>query len=755
MVTIFGIRHHGPGSAKSLRSALKNRQPDILLIEGPPDAEKLVEHVENEGLKPPVSILIYNPKDLKQAAYFPFAEFSPEWQAMKFGLKQDIPIKFIDLPQSVHFTLNNLEKENKQLSFQANENVPLQRLSKDDALLQSDPLAYAAKLSGYTDSERWWEVMFEKEENREDIFPAIIELMTALREKVKDLPPRELMREAHMRNAIRKAQKEGFQNIAVVCGAWHAPVLQNIDQYKSSADNSVLRGIKKTTTKATWVPWSYDRLSNQSGYGAGVISPAYYQLLFSNRKEVVIRWMSKVARLFRKEDLDASSAHIIESIRLADTLATMRNLTVPGINEMYESAVSIFCDGYHSKMEIINKKLIIGDLIGKVPPEIPLIPLQQDLEKAIKSARLTKEKNSIEAIDKKLDLRTPSNLAASHLLHRLKLLRINWGKQKKTSRFNTGNFSEVWKLKWKPDFAINIIEAGMWGNTVYSATSRFVLHKAVELDTLPKLTELVESVLNADLKEIIAELIYYLQDLSALTKDVQHLMDALPALVNAIRYGSTRKLDVASLEEVIDKMIPRICISLPNACVSMDEEASKALFEKLLLVNQAINILNKATYNDLWFKTINRISVLKNVNGIIRGSCNRILFDKEIINIDESATRMHFALSKASDTLDAALWIEGFLFGSGLLLIHNPILWKVLDDWITDIHIEVFQQLLPLLRRTFSEFSHPERQKMMALVKGGRMEDGQKQIGEKEKKQLDFKKAKEVISTVQMLLGID
>jgi Family of unknown function (DUF5682) len=755
LFTTFGIRHHGPGSAKSLRSALKNMQPDIVLIEGPPGAEKLIEFVGNEELKPPVSILIYNPKDLKQAAYFPFAEFSPEWQAMKFGLKQGIPIRFIDLPQSVHFTLNKLEKENPQLSFQKKENGHFKKITEEETLLQKDPLAYAARLSGYTDSERWWEVMFEKEENPEDIFPAIIDLMTALRGKVADPPPRELMREAHMRNAIRKAQKEGFQNIAVVCGAWHAPVLQNIDLYKSSADNAVLRGIKKTNTKATWVPWSYDRLSNQNGYRAGVISPAYYQLLFGNRKEVVIRWMSKVARLFRKKDLDASSAHIIEAIRLAETLATMRNLTVPGIDEMYEAAVSIFCEGHHSKMEIINKKLIVGDQIGKVSPKIPLFPLQQDLEKAIKSARLTKEKNSTEAVDKKLDLRTPSNLAASHLLHRLELLGIKWGKQKKTSRFNTGNFSEIWKLKWKPDFAINIIEAGMWGNTVYSATSRFVMHKANEVETLPKLTELVESTLNADLNEIIGELIYYLQDLSALTKDVQHLMDALPALVNAIRYGSTRKLDVASLGEVIDKMIPRICISLPNACVSIDEEASKSLFEKLLLVNQSINILNRKNFNDLWYKTLNQITALKNVNGILRGSCSRILFDKEIIDLDESTTRMRYSLSKGNDSMDAALWLEGFLFGSGLLLIHNPVLWKVLDDWISELPMENFQELLPLLRRTFSEFSHPERQKMMALVKRGRTEDGGGETEEGGQKKLDFEKAKEVISTVQMLLGIE
>jgi hypothetical protein len=35
---VFGIRHHGPGSARSLLRALDALRPDVLLIEGPPDA---------------------------------------------------------------------------------------------------------------------------------------------------------------------------------------------------------------------------------------------------------------------------------------------------------------------------------------------------------------------------------------------------------------------------------------------------------------------------------------------------------------------------------------------------------------------------------------------------------------------------------------------------------------------------------------------------------------------------------------------
>jgi hypothetical protein len=35
MIHLFGIRHHGPGSARSVLSALTSLQPDIILLEGP------------------------------------------------------------------------------------------------------------------------------------------------------------------------------------------------------------------------------------------------------------------------------------------------------------------------------------------------------------------------------------------------------------------------------------------------------------------------------------------------------------------------------------------------------------------------------------------------------------------------------------------------------------------------------------------------------------------------------------------------
>jgi Family of unknown function (DUF5682) len=727
-IKVFGIRHHGPGSAKSLVKAFDEWLPDCVLVEGAPDADNLIHHVSNEGLKPPVALLVYNPKNLQQASYYPFAEFSPEWQAMKWALEKTVPVSFMDLPLSLSFSVENknslvpvidfLEEEGNILKNEENTEGGIDSANKKPkSRIQNDPLHYMADLAGYSDSERWWEITFEQNDNPIEIFETILDMMTVLRKELNRLESTEtLLREAYMRKIIRKAQKDGFNRIAVVCGAWHAPVLAQIQNFKEKMDNDALKGLKKLTTEATWVPWSYDRLSRDSGYGAGVVSPAWYELLFGKRPNATVRWMTKAARLLRKEDLSASSAHSIEAVRLAETLAILRGRSIAGLDELEEAALSIFCDGYDTPMKLVREKLVIGDVIGRVPPEIPQVPLQRDLEASIKTARLSKEYTTSEAITKELDLRKETNLFASHLLHRLVLLNIPWGKPMKGSRYKQGTFKEIWKLLWKPDYAIRIIEAAQWGNTVEEAATNFVIKRVDTLTTLAELTELVEKALNAELKGTIPKLVKKLQEMSALSEDVLALMDALPTLVNIVKYGNVRGTDAQAVSEVINEWIPRVCIGLPLACVNCDDDATALIFSKLQNTNQAINLLNQKEHSEIWLKTLHQISDLKDVNGLLVGGCVRILFDKNRLDISKTAVRMRYALSRGSEVSYAAAWLEGFLNGSGLLLIHNESLWRILDEWVDELEMARIQELLPILRRIFANLSPSERQKLLALT---------------------------------------
>ena len=87
MNQIFGIRHHGPGSARSLLNAMNLMKPDIVLVEGPPDANQLLPLLADAQTTPPVALLVYAEEEPSRAAFFPFAEFSPEFQAIRFALQ--------------------------------------------------------------------------------------------------------------------------------------------------------------------------------------------------------------------------------------------------------------------------------------------------------------------------------------------------------------------------------------------------------------------------------------------------------------------------------------------------------------------------------------------------------------------------------------------------------------------------------------------------------------------------------------------
>ena len=717
MHTILGIRHHGPGSTRALVRALDQLAPDCILMECPHDVESLVEYVDLPGLRPPVAMLIYDPKSPKRASYLPYAEFSPEWQTMRYARREEIPIRFMDLPMSMTFGLREMESTDPQLLLHGPAEADAEAIK-----LRRDPLGAMAALAGYTDGERWWEVTFEQADNDLEVFSAILEMMDALRGEIGDVDTEEtLRREAFMRKQLRLAIKDGYENIAIVCGAYHGPALVDLRRYPTKHDNAWLKGIKKIKTAATWVPWTYDRLSYRSGYGAGVLAPMWYDMLYRDRDHVVLRWMTRAARLFRQEQLDISPAHAIQGVRLAHELAMLRGKSIAGISELREAVISVFCGGNEAGFKLIEEKLITGDVTGQIPDSIPVFPLQKDLEKQVKSARLSKEYATTETLHKDLDLRKPGNLLASRLLHRLLVLGLPWGTEKPTNERAKGSFQERWKLKWKPDFAVQIIEAGMWGSTVAEAAANYLRKQATETEQLAEITQWTERALKADLPNAVAGLLVRLEQLAALTDDTYLLLDTLPPLVRVLRFGDTRQTDVSAAGRVVEQLVPRVCIGLPAACSGVDQERAEIIFEQIRAAHRAVARLQRPEFTEQWERALVSVAETSVTAPLLRGGATRLLFDRQVFDLDETITHLHFALSPAAKTADGAAWLEGFLHGSGLLLVHVPALWNAVNGWVEGIDWENFTPLLPALRRTFANFSGAEREKLLALAKRGEL----------------------------------
>ena len=581
MTELYGVRHHGPGSARSVRAALREQRPDVVLIEGPPEADGLIELAADPGMQPPVALLGYVPGEPKTAAFWPFAVFSPEWQAIRYALDAGVPVRFCDLPAA------------RQLAMaQGRWAGPGPRI---------DPVAELARTAGYDDPERWWEDVVEHVPGPA-VFDALAEAIGILRADAGEPDPRDAIREAYMRKVLRRTVKDGYRRIAVVCGAWHVPALQA--RPAAVADDRLLRGLPTMKATLTWVPWTYGRLSYASGYGAGIRSPGWYDHLFSSSGQPVERWLAKAAAVLRDEGVPVSSAHVIESVRLAEALAALRGRPLAGLEEVTEAARAVLCEGSDLLTALIGRRLVVGERIGAVPAATPMVPLQRDTRDQQRRLRLRPEASPHE-VD--LDLRKPNDLARSYLLHRLALLGVNWGTPQEGRVRNIGTFRESWQLTWRPELDLALIEASMWGSTVQAAAAQRARSLAAGATALAELTGLVERCLLADLGDALPTVLAAVRDRAALDTDVTHLMAALPALVRAARYGDVRGTDPARLGEVATEMITRICAGLPGAVASLDETAERAVRDRIDAVHSATGLLADTASRERWLDTLARV----------------------------------------------------------------------------------------------------------------------------------------------------
>lgn len=740
-VHIFGIRHHGPGSARSLLGALEALSPDCVVIEGPPDAEGVLEFASHEQMTPPVALLVYRPDAPKDAVYFPFAVFSPEWQAIRFSLQRGLPIRFMDLPMKHHLAMRD------EAAMATAEHLPEHDSAHE---IRSDPLLALARAAGYADGERWWEHMVEQRADSTAIFEGITEAMTALREALGDgsstADPRELrrgqLREAYMRKVIRAADRS-HERVAVICGAWHVPAL--VDMPKASADNTLLKGLPKTKVAATWVPWTHGRLTLASGYGAGVKSPGWYSHLWTNADRVAVRWMTRVAHLLRAEGLDVSPAHIIDAVRLSNTLAAMRQRPLPGLEELNESTRAVLLSGEDLPMKLIEAKLIIGECLGKIPDETPSVPLQRDLRASQRRLRL---KETAEVRELLLDLRKPNDLERSQLLRRLRVLGIEWGHGGERGQ-GKGTFKETWALRWEPELAVQVIEAAVWGNSVESAAVARALDAAVGADALPTLTALANEVMLAGLDAAVDGVMARLQAEAAIATDLTHLMDAVPQLAQLLRYGDVRKTEALTVAPILGGLLARICVGLVPACSGLNEEAAEDMFGHLEAVHTALRLVERSDWTTEWQSSLRELIDASGLQGILQGRCTRLLIDTGVLAPEEAASRFSMALSLASDPARAAGWIDGFLRGAGQILVYDEGLWQLVDGWVTGLSEDTVVPLLPVLRRTFGSFTAPERRQIAERVRSSKV----RRLVEHDES-VDHARARRTLPVLQRLLGL-
>jgi Family of unknown function (DUF5682) len=762
-IRVLGVRHHGPGSARSVVAELDRVGPSIVLIEGPADADPLLALAAAPGMNPPVALLGYAPDEPRVSAFWPYAVFSPEWQALLWAARHHVPVRFCDLPAAAvlaerggldddrHGEPDGVRETDDGVEPPAEASAagdeeggdraePRDRSGSSDCEFDfsGDPIGALAQAAGYDDPERWWDDVIESRLAGAPPFAALTEAMAELRAASPVPGARELRREAYMRQVLRAALRETDGVVAVVCGAWHAPALAGTLGGRGptmSADAALLRGMAKRKAALAWVPWTHSRLAAASGYGAGVASPGWYHHLFATPDQTVIRWMARVAAALREHDLPASTASVIEAVRLADTLATLRGRPLAGLAEVSEATLAVLCEGSDVAAGFVTRDLVIGEALGTVPPDAPPVPLDADLRACARALKLKFEPLA-RTID--LDLRREIDRGRSEFLHRLTALGIGWGEETESSVRSTGTFRETWTLLWRPELSVAVIDAAVWGTTVAGAASAKLVSAASAATSLPVVTSAVSRVLLAGLSGALPAVLRALDMVAAADRDVVSLMTAVPALVSAIRYGNVRGTPVSSLVPVVDALVIRVCAGLPGAVGGLADDAAAVLREAMDGLHGALSVYQDPGARERWLGALAGVAARRDVHGLVAGRAVRMLADAGTLTWAEAAVRFAAALSVGVPAAAKAYWAAGFLGGAGsggvgsggagsgglgsggvgsggagsgggALLAHDADLLGVLDQWVASLDAEQFLEVLPLLRRTFGEFAAPER----------------------------------------------
>ncbi|WP_231915879.1 DUF5682 family protein, partial [Rhodococcus sp. EPR-134] len=379
---------------------------------------------------------------------------------------------------------------------------------------------------------------------------------------------------------------------------------------------------------------------------------------------------------------------------------------------------SVMCDGNDVLLDLITRRLVVGEALGAVPEETPTVPLEADLRARSKTLRLRQQAGA-KTLD--LDLRRDIDVERSQFLHRLGILEIDWGTPADSEVRSTGTFRETWALQWKPEFSVSVIEASLWGTTVVAAATSCVVSKINEPDiSLASLIGLLENSLLANLPAALSAVLESVKTVAALDHDVSHLMAALPTLTRTLRYGDVRGTDVSALVDVADSLLIRICTGLAVAVTGLDDPSAEEFREHLDKVHSAVMVRDDRDASARWLQAMAGVIDRDDVNGLLVGRMVRLLRDSGSITETAAAQRLSRALSVGSTPTAKAGWVDGFLGGGGLVLVHDRALLTLIDTWVRQLREQDFIDTLPLLRRTFGAFEAGERRAIGQAVRGGR-----------------------------------
>nr|WP_218927362.1 DUF5682 family protein [Providencia alcalifaciens] len=764
------IRHHSPACAYSVLALIEQVKPDYVLIEGPDSFNPLIAGLLDGDTRPPVAIMGQTavkgaPEQcdesdaVTKSAYFPFCEYSPEWQALRIGQQHQAQLRFIDLPWTAQVECDH-ESEN-----------PHHSLQRERYLAHSLFIAQLAKKCGCRDHDELWEHLFELRPlasvaNWSGFFRDSFVWCALAR---LDYEPEVLVsegstqREAHMQAHIQTIKAaEPNAKIVVVTGGFHTLALieglgKTADQQfelSTEQQKQFTAQQKLAERDSAWlIRYSFDRLDALNGYASGMPSPAFYQKVWEGllteradqseqkiaataayRNQLGIQFLAYVAEVLREKQFDAAPGFL--SVKLAAEqslrLAAFRGHTGAGRYDLLDGLQSAFIKGSldESQDELWQqiKTCFSGFTLGQIPKGTLSPPLVSETYSLAKAFRFKLDDTL--AKTSRLDVyRNKQHRLRSRFLHLLTFLEIHFAKPISGPNFLSGNqmdlLFEEWQYAWTPNVEGELIALSEKGTQLKSIALNKILamekqleEQGVSRSSQSAVTLLMQAAL-IGLHQRIPTLFMLLDSYIQQDNKFESLVACGHKLVHLWRgRGFFDLAEDSGIKERINRVVQQIFFCLDQVSQG-DEQQQEHYFDALLSCRELITFIPEISpetnYSAEFYAQLNRLDGRLNHTPLIKGAVDAIRYLGGKINESVLINEIQRTFSLGSDPELAIGYFIGIMRTAPELVVRLPLLIEQLNELLNGWDDARFIQVLPDLRFAFSQLT-PKQNAQMARV---------------------------------------